>query len=190
MKRNQKYKEKIAVFLIGLILGGIAVLGWQWFWHTYRFQSPVIIKFQSPLIRRQKEVIKQKGYTTPTPTPNPVKSHLKGSSVDVISKVYASERYSYQTALLDEKQKEVMIIVEQRLGKAGAQLVFKESGFHPTIINSSSGACGLFQSYPCSKMNCELSDIDCQLDWGENYIKNRYGTPEKALEFHKVNNWY
>lgn len=48
----------------------------------------------------------------------------------------------------------------------------------------------IVQALPCSKMNCKLDDIDCQLDWQKDYISERYGTIAKALEFWDVNGWY
>ena len=66
----------------------------------------------------------------------------------------------------------------------------KESGLNPYAVNKSSGACGLFQALPCSKLPCSLSDVACQAKWGVDYIKNRYGNPANALEFHYANNWY
>jgi len=64
-----------------------------------------------------------------------------------------------------------------------AELIARESSFNPGAINPTSGACGLFQSLPCLKMKCELTDVDCQLRWGQTYVTNRYGSFKKALEF-------
>lgn len=69
-------------------------------------------------------------------------------------------------------------------------IVNSESGFNPKAVNSISGACGLFQSNPCSKLPCKLDDIDCQIKWGANYVKQRYGTPSAAWEFWKDKKWY
>lgn len=76
-----------------------------------------------------------------------------------------------------------------------SELLDNESGWNPGAINPSSGACGLFQFYPCSKLKCELTDIDCQLKAGYSYIKRRYGNAQNALEFWKArqsegNAWY
>lgn len=71
-----------------------------------------------------------------------------------------------------------------------AELIARESSFNPGAINPTSGACGLSQSLPCSKMKCELTDIDCQLRWIGEYVANRYGTFEKAIAWHNENNWY
>ena len=65
-----------------------------------------------------------------------------------------------------------------------------ESGLNPFAVNKTSGACGIFQAHPCSKLPCALSDVPCQIDWGYFYIKNRYGTPNEAWAFWKEHNWY
>lgn len=69
-------------------------------------------------------------------------------------------------------------------------LIGRESGCNPGAINPSSGACGIPQALPCSKMNCSLSDPVCQLRWMENYVMNRYGSWENAKAHHDANNWY
>ena len=74
--------------------------------------------------------------------------------------------------------------------KIVGELVARESSMNPLAVNPTSGACGLFQSYPCEKMNCDLEDIDCQMEWGRDYIDDRYGTPENALAFWHRNGWY
>jgi len=82
-------------------------------------------------------------------------------------------------------------------------LISSESGFRPDAGNPSSGACGLFQAYPCEKMQCGLTydtkDVDCQIAWGTDYIERRYGNPTNAWKFWEsrqpiegvdVGNWY
>lgn len=70
------------------------------------------------------------------------------------------------------------------------ELVLHESGWDPKALNKSSGACGLFQSLPCSKM--KSMDIEDQISFGFNYIKARYGTPNKAWAFWQAQSphWY
>lgn len=41
-----------------------------------------------------------------------------------------------------------------------------------------------------ASLNFSGGDPAAQIDWGLEYIKGRYGTPEKALAFHKKNNHY
>ncbi|MCA9349433.1 hypothetical protein KC853_00115 [Candidatus Saccharibacteria bacterium] len=67
-------------------------------------------------------------------------------------------------------------------------LVARESGWNQYASNPYSGACGLFQALPCSKMGgMELVN---QLNWGLNYIASRYGNPSNALAFHNAYGWY
>jgi hypothetical protein len=71
-----------------------------------------------------------------------------------------------------------------------AELISRESSFNPQAINPTSGACGLAQALPCSKMACELSDVECQLEWIKEYVEGRYGDIETALWHHDYYSWY
>lgn len=70
------------------------------------------------------------------------------------------------------------------------ELYSRESSLNPGAVNKSSGACGLPQALPCSKMACSLDDVDCQLAWGLSYINQRYGTPQAALNHSYMTGWY
>ena len=74
------------------------------------------------------------------------------------------------------------------------QIVNRESNFNPYAVNKKSKACGLFQAYPCSKMvifgNDYRTNYKVQVAWGMDYIKNRYGTPQKAWSFWQSHHWY
>lgn len=65
----------------------------------------------------------------------------------------------------------------------------KESSWNPHAINSI-GACGLFQALPCSKLPCDLSDVDCQVRWATEYATQRYGSWHNAYQFWLQNNWW
>lgn len=68
-----------------------------------------------------------------------------------------------------------------------------ESGSDPYVVNPTSGACGIPQALPCSKLlNVigSLDNVDGQLDWMVNYVANRYQTPTGAMAFHLSHNWY
>lgn len=57
-----------------------------------------------------------------------------------------------------------------------------------------SGAYGIPQSYPASKLAAAGSDwkdnAATQIKWGLQYIKQRYGSPHQAKEFWLRNNAY
>jgi hypothetical protein len=66
--------------------------------------------------------------------------------------------------------------------QATTKLILKESGCNPRAINPTSGACGIPQAWPCSKLpNGVNTDPVTQLRWMDNYVKVRYGSWENAL---------
>jgi hypothetical protein len=70
----------------------------------------------------------------------------------------------------------------------------KESEWRTTATNASSGAYGIVQSLPAEKMATAGADYRTnyrtQINWGLDYIKERYGSPCGALNFHLAHNWY
>jgi hypothetical protein len=70
----------------------------------------------------------------------------------------------------------------------------KESEWRTTATNASSGAYGIVQSLPAEKMASAGADYRTnyrtQINWGLDYIKERYGSPCGALNFHLSHNWY
>jgi hypothetical protein len=70
----------------------------------------------------------------------------------------------------------------------------KESGWHHTAHNSSSGAYGIPQSLPGSKMATAGKDWrtnpKTQIRWGLRYIDDRYGSPCGAWAHSKSHGWY
>lgn len=69
-------------------------------------------------------------------------------------------------------------------------IYMKESGNRTNAINASSGACGLGQALPCSKMPCSLSDYACQDAFFTKYMQSRYGTWENAKAFWLAHRWW
>lgn len=69
-----------------------------------------------------------------------------------------------------------------------------ESGWSVTATNPSSGAYGIPQALPGSKMASAGADwktsASTQIRWGLGYIKDRYGSPSAALAFKRANGWY
>lgn len=77
---------------------------------------------------------------------------------------------------------------------ASREVIRRESNCRPTARNSSSGACGIAQALPCSKMGCPVENTStaaiCQLRWMQQYVINRYGSWDSALAWHNSHNWY
>lgn len=69
-------------------------------------------------------------------------------------------------------------------------LIERESSWNPNAINPSSGACGLVQSLPCSKLSPNWNDPVVALKWADSYVKGRYGSWQAALAHSYANGWY
>ena len=70
----------------------------------------------------------------------------------------------------------------------------RESGWNPNSHNKSSGAHGIPQALPGSKMASEGSDYytnpEPQIRWGLKYIARRYGSPSAAWSHFCSRGWY
>ncbi|MFE2479040.1 transglycosylase SLT domain-containing protein [Streptomyces sp. NPDC059389] len=73
-------------------------------------------------------------------------------------------------------------------------IVSRESGWNHTATNASSGAYGLVQALPASKMASAGSDWKTnpatQIKWGLDYMNSRYGSPVGAWNFWQTHHWY
>lgn len=70
----------------------------------------------------------------------------------------------------------------------------RESGWNPNSHNRGSGAHGIPQALPASKMAAYGSDYytngNTQILWGLNYIATRYGSPSNAWGHFQSSGWY
>ena len=70
----------------------------------------------------------------------------------------------------------------------------KESKWNPNAYNSGSGAYGIPQALPASKMATAGTDYrtnyKTQINWGLSYISSRYGSPSAAWSHSKSTGWY
>ncbi|MEU9985408.1 transglycosylase SLT domain-containing protein [Streptomyces sp. NPDC048045] len=77
---------------------------------------------------------------------------------------------------------------------AFSKIVEHESGWNTSATNSSSGAYGLVQALPGSKMASAGADWKTnpatQIKWGLDYMNSRYGSPVQAWSFWQANGWY
>lgn len=70
----------------------------------------------------------------------------------------------------------------------------KESSWRADAYNRSSGAYGIPQALPGSKMASAggdwMTNANTQINWGLSYISGRYGSPCAAWSFHLGHDWY
>jgi hypothetical protein len=131
----------------------------------------------------------------PPPPPAPAPAAASGSSSS------GSSGYSAPVAVADPGSAQA--IAAQMLASRGfgtdqfdclVALWNKESGWRVDASNSSSGAYGIPQALPGSKMASSGSDWATnpatQIDWGLGYITSRYGSPCGAWQHSVDNGWY
>lgn len=69
-------------------------------------------------------------------------------------------------------------------------LGMNESGWSDVVVNTSSGAFGIPQALPASKISGNRTDPAVQIKWMISYISSRYHSPCNAYKFQVNNNWY
>lgn len=80
--------------------------------------------------------------------------------------------------------------VQEQIKSAGGnsavlEIARLESTFNPNAVNSA-GYSGLFQT----KESFGHGSVESQTKGAINYMNERYGSPDKALDFHKANGYY
>jgi flagellar biosynthesis GTPase FlhF len=93
---------------------------------------------------------------------------------------------------------QIQAMARQMVGSGQFQcfsnIVDHESSWNYRAVNASSGAYGLFQALPGSKMSSVGADWQTnpatQIKWGLNYMNSRYGSPCDAWSFWQANHWY
>lgn len=209
-------KTKLIALTIGILVIFIVILVsiFRWAMTIELVQSPVKIEWQKAIIYRKEfkdykfknmknkavegikfidEYYKEYPSELPTPTPTP---KIEGKAEILPKKKTIVE--SFPKYLTDNgasnREKALAWIAERWSGDdltAFDNILKKESGYRADAINEI-GAGGICQAYPASKMGCEVSNeaLECQLNWCNQYIISRYGTPTQAYIFHTANNWF
>ncbi|HEY8482119.1 MAG TPA: transglycosylase SLT domain-containing protein [Spirillospora sp.] len=135
----------------------------------------------------KKVALRPKG--TPLPTKTPKKKDSGGTGAPIADPVPASEAQRIAKNMMPS------------FGFTGAgefgclvKLWNKESGWRVNASNPSSGAYGIPQANPGTKMASAGPDWRTnpatQIKWGLGYIKGRYGTPCKAWAHSQSTGWY
>ena len=121
----------------------------------------------------------------PKGTPLPTKKPETAAAPSLGSPVPKGQAQAYAKAIM--KDPETQFGCLQKLWE-------KESGWNHLASNPSSGAYGIPQALPGSKMASEGADwrtnYKTQIRWGLGYIESRYGTPCKAWAHSQSQGWY
>ena len=124
----------------------------------------------------------------PTPTPTPTPTSVEGAADDQASPA-RSEPVRYSGGGSSSEWLAAAGIPESDWGYVD-YIVSRESGWNPNATNASSGACGLVQAYPCSKVpGSGYNPVD-NLVWANGYAVGRYGSWADAHAFWTANHWW
>ncbi|MCB5170484.1 transglycosylase SLT domain-containing protein, partial [Streptomyces bambusae] len=122
------------------------------------------------------------------------KKALAGSAVAVGVAGSLLAAVPAQAAPMDAKAIAHRMIPDAAQFQAFSNIVSRESGWNHTATNTSSGAYGLVQALPGSKMASAGSDWKTnpatQIKWGLDYMNDRYGSPLAAWNFWQTHHWY
>lgn len=114
----------------------------------------------------------------PTGDVNPPSSKEEHDNYELAKQMAAAQPYNWTGIQFDDIN----------------NIVMAESGWNQEAENPSSGAYGIPQALPGSKMASAGKDWQhdprTQIAWMLEYIRSRYGTPQAAWQFHLANGWY
>lgn len=128
-------------------------------------------------------------YLTPTPTPTPTQepsTSFSDSSGEDTS-VYVAPSYTGGGTSSDWM---TAAGIPSSDWAYVDYIVSHESGWNPNATNASSGACGLVQALPCSKVPGGGYDPVANLQWASGYAIDRYGSWAGAYNFWIANSWW
>jgi soluble lytic murein transglycosylase-like protein len=126
-------------------------------------------------------------YVKPKPKPKPTVSAAKQSSSS--SAESAVSRLVYTGGGSPAQWMAAAGIAQSDWGYVD-YIVKRESGWNPNATNRSSGACGLVQALPCSKVPGNGYNPVDNLRWGSGYASGRYGGWAGAYAFWVSHNWW
>jgi Transglycosylase SLT domain len=130
------------------------------------------------------------------------------AEIDAAAKKAAEEKAALERALrnrgyepgVTDPREIARQILKNKFGYGSSQfdcfdnIIMRESKWDVNATNPSSGAYGIPQALPGSKMASEGGDWRTspatQIIWGIKYMKDRYGSPCSAWSFKSAHGWY
>lgn len=174
--KNQKIKRVVFSFLLATV--GLVAYG-----YAYQYTHQAKLEKQYHQVQQEIEA-KNKSLLQSSSD----KQQLQKQLEDLQKQLQAKK--DSQARALAEAAPVVRTAYPVPSGDAKAFIYSHESGNNPASINRSSGACGLGQALPCSKMPCSLQDYACQDNFFTGYMISRYGTWENARAFWIAHRWW
>jgi hypothetical protein len=128
-----------------------------------------------------------------------IKAEIAKAAKERAARARALANRGYEPGVTDPKEIARQIL-KNKFGYGSGQfdcfnnIIMRESKWDINATNPSSGAYGIPQALPGSKMASEGSDWRTnpatQIIWGIKYMKDRYGSPCAAWGFKSSHGWY
>ncbi len=151
--------------------------------------TPVLMNSPSPSVLGVVTMGPTPYVMTPTPTPKPKPQYI--FSAPAFTPPPANTSRAYALSVLPSYGWGADVTTQFACLNA---LWNRESGWNPYDLNRWSGAYGIPQALPGSKMAADGADWktnpDTQIAWGLHYIKGKYGTPCGAWAHSRAYGWY
>ena len=187
----KKIKILIVIILI-LISGGLLVNGL-----INEGKQDMVVIDNTTTTTTKKTTTNSTNTTTTTKTTKKVVKTTKKITKKKSNKIQKFKiKYNLQE-VINYTHQEVVKRWGEDQWEATYKLVMHESGFNPNDVNTQSGACGVFQANPCSKVikygyKDYYTNWKTQVNWGLDFIAvhKRYGTPKKAWAYWKKHGCY
>ena len=149
-------------------------------------------------VTREAVSVKEKPKPKPTPTPTPTPTESSDSSSDSGSSDSAGAPAAGTPDPGSAQAVAYQMLKERGMGddqyNCLVSLWNRESGWNVYAYNAGSGAYGIPQALPGSKMASAGPDwqnsASTQITWGLGYISGRYGTPCGAWAHSESTGWY
>lgn len=133
---------------------------------------------------------------TPQQPAKPVEVQSEPTKVETVAAPAAEKPIVAERPTITQSKQELMAQagIPQSDWEATDYIITKESSWNPTAMNRSSGALGLCQALPGTKMASEGADYQTnpvtQLRWCHKYAVQRYGGWWASFAFWRANRWW
>lgn len=132
--------------------------------------------------------------TTSTITPKTTKVAKKTTKTPNKPKQQKIEYFNIQASKSEMQEYARQYISNNEEYEAFDFIITRESGWNTNAVNKKSGASGLCQSLPASKMasagNDYKTNYKTQVHWCVSYCKTRYGSIQNAKQFWLKHHWF
>ncbi len=119
-------------------------------------------------------------------------------AVPVTEKVVEKQEAAQEDVVVEETEEttsdSTSYVAKLKADPDANYIINRESGWNPYATNPTSGAYGICQSLPGTKMASAGADwatnIETQAKWCDSYVAGRYGSWANARAFWDANNWF